>query len=180
LGRSRSVLLEGGYPGYIHSDLAFLAQVQNVQVDYTVGTQNRICPLRDETVEVRPDQITEFWASFAKRCPRAKRVIVNQCLTPVPSVRETHRVPRALQVLVQSSPTGIRASAFIVEKEVNVPAGSGATTLSAQKWQRAVYQLSADSRWEKVKSSQVWKMILVPAKRFSGPVGHFQELLLRG
>ena len=35
-------LLDGGYPGYTHSDLAFLANVQNVQVDYRVGAQNTI------------------------------------------------------------------------------------------------------------------------------------------
>lgn len=83
-------LLEGGYPGYTHSDLGFLAHVQNVEVDYWQGIDDRICPLHEDgTVEVQQDQITNFWESLVKRCPRAKRVIVNQCWTSLQARKET-------------------------------------------------------------------------------------------
>ena len=172
-------LLDGGYPGYTHSDLAFLANVQNVQVDYRVGAQNTICPLHDEIVEVRQDRIVDFWKIFTKRCPRAKRAVVSQSWMSLPTRKETPSVPKALQLLVQSSPSGVAASAFVVE-EVDVAVSSSANTTSAEQWQRAVYRLCADSSWEKVKLGQDWKAILVPAKRFAGPIGRFQEVQLRG
>ncbi|KAF2844275.1 hypothetical protein T440DRAFT_27683 [Plenodomus tracheiphilus IPT5] len=159
-------LLDGGYPGYTHSDLAFLAQVQNVEVDYWQGTDDRICPLHEDgTVEVQQDQIKNFWESLGRRCPMAKRVIVNQCWTSLRARKEVHCVPKALQHLIQTHPTGVRASVFIVEEEVDLHAGASVTTSCAEKWQRAVYQLSADSRWEKVKSQQDWDTVLAPAKR---------------
>jgi hypothetical protein len=171
-------LLDGGYPGYTHSDLAFLANVENVQIDYGMGAQKRICPLRDEIVEVQQDRITDFWKIFTTRCPKAKRVIVNQSWTSLPTRKETQSVPMSLQLLVQSSPSGITASAFVVEEE-NAPAGSCAAASGAQKWQRVVHRLCADSSWEKIKLGQDWKAILVPAKRFTDPVGRFQELQYR-
>ena len=172
-------LLGGGYPSYTNSDTAFLASVQNVQVNYWEGTDNIICPLRNETVEIRQDRIADFWKVFTQGCPRAKRVVVNQCWMSAPWRQETQRVPRALQLLVQSSPPGITASAFIVE-EVHVLAGLNKTATSAEQWQRAVYQQRADSSWERVGLGQDWMAVLVPAKRFAGLVERFQEVLLRG
>ena len=162
-------LVDGGYPGYTHSDLAFLANVQNVQIDYGVETQHRICPLRDGIVEVQQDRIAGFWEMFTKRCPKAKRVIINQCCISTTTRDENQGVPEELQLLVRSSPLGIAASTFIVEG-ADVP----------KKWQRAVYHMCADSSWEKIKLGQDWKTILVPAKQHTGPVGRFQEIEYRG
>lgn len=154
--------------------------MQNVEVDYWQGIDDRICPLHEDgTVEVQQDQITNFWESLVKRCPRAKRVIVNQCWTSLQARKETQCVPRALQHLIQSSPLGVRASAFIVEKGEDLHADTCVTASSAEKWQRAVYQLSAESRWEKIKSKQDWETILAPAKQYNGPVGRFQEIQRR-
>ncbi|KAH9870065.1 hypothetical protein J1614_006987 [Plenodomus biglobosus] len=170
-------LLSGGYPSYTNSNLAFLASVQNVLVNYCEGTDDIICPLRNETVESRQDRIAYFWKIFTQRCPRAKRVVINQCWMSAPWRKETQRVPRVLQLLVQSSQ--ITASAFIVE-EVDVPAGPNTAATSAKQWQRALYQRRADSSWERVKLGQDWKTVLVPAKRFTGLVERFEEVLLRG
>jgi hypothetical protein len=172
-------LLDGGYPGYTHSDLAFLAHVQNVQVEYELGAEDSICPLRDETVEVQQDRITDFWKVFTKRCPRAKRVIVTQSWMSLPTRKETQSVPKALRLLLESCPLGITASSFVVE-EADVCTGLYAAVLGVQKWQRVVHQLGADKSWEKTKVGQDWKAILVPAKRFTGPVGRFQEVQYRG
>lgn len=134
-------LLGGGHPSYTNSNLEFLASVQNVQVNYWGGTDDMICPLRNEIVEIRQDRIADFWKMFTQRRPRAKRVVVNQYWLSAPWREETQRVPRALQLLVQSSQ--IASSAFIVE-EADVPAGPNATATSAKQWQRAVYQRRAD------------------------------------
>lgn len=160
-------ILDGGYPSYTCSNLAFLASVQNVQINLWEGTDDRICPLRNGTVEVRHDRIADFWKTFAQRCPRAKKVVVNQCWVSPPWREDSQCVPKALRFLVQSSPLGIATSAFIVE-EVD------------EQWQRAMYQWRAEGLWRKVKLEQDWKAVLVPAKRFESLVERFQEISLRG
>jgi hypothetical protein len=124
--------LGGGYHSYTESNMAFLASVQNVQVNYWEGTDNEICRLGDETVEIQYDRIADFWKAFTQRCPRAKTLVVNQCWISSPSRKETHRVLMALRLLLQSSPPGITASAFIVE-EADVSSCLDTTGLSAEK-----------------------------------------------
>ncbi len=172
-------LLDGGYPSNTESNMAFLASVQNVQVDYWSEADNEICRLSDETVEIQYDRIADFWKAFTQRFPRAKRVVVNQCWMSPPWGKETHRVPMALRLLLQSSPPGITASAFIIE-EADVSLCPNTTGLSAEQWRRAVYQWRLDGSWERVKLKQDWKTVLVPAKRFAGLVERWQEVMLKG
>lgn len=170
---------DGGYAGYTYNDLAFLAQVQNIQIDYEPGS-HEVCPLHDDGIEeVRQDRIEHFWQTVQKRCPRAKRIIINHDWVPISTRKETHCVPRALQHLVRLSPSEITTCTFVVEHANNF-AGSIASDPSSEKCQRAVYQLCPDGSWEKTKSGQDWKTVLVPAKQFSGPVGQFHELQHRG
>ncbi|KAH6615284.1 hypothetical protein C7974DRAFT_403617 [Boeremia exigua] len=172
-------LLDGGYPSHTYTDLAFLANVQNVQIEYRVDAEDIICPLRDGVVKVQPDQIAHFWTTFTKRCPKAKQAVVNQSWTSQTRGETTQRVPEALELLIRSCPPKIAAFAFIAEEAESL-VGSSASALSAYKWQRAVYQPGAGSLWEKVKLGRDWKTVLVPAKPLSGLVGRFQECQRRG
>jgi hypothetical protein len=173
-------LLGGGYPGCTYSDVPFLAHVQNVQIDYWEGTDSTICLLRNGTLEIRQDRITEFWRSFTRRCPDAKRVIINQCWMSPLWRKETQPIPRALQILLDSCPPGIQASAFVVRDTESEGLDTSAAVKVAEKWQRSVYQQSSKSTWVKVQSGQNWKTILTPTKRFQGPVGRFHEMRHRG
>ncbi|XP_014562180.1 hypothetical protein COCVIDRAFT_84881 [Bipolaris victoriae FI3] len=172
-------LLNGGYAGYNHKDLAFLAKAENIQVDYDFGVDDIICPSGDETVEVQQDQIARFWEIFEKRCPRARNVIINRTWTPLSNRKETHCIPKGAQLLVESSPPRVSASAFVAER-ANVAASIDASGLSTQKWQRAVYHLCPDGLWKKSKVRQDWKAVLIPPKKFLGPVGRFFEFQYRG
>lgn len=51
-------LLQGGYPGPTHWDTAFMAYVQNIEIAYEAGMDEEICPLTDEGLEVRHDQLS--------------------------------------------------------------------------------------------------------------------------
>ncbi|KAF5851838.1 hypothetical protein GGP41_000580 [Bipolaris sorokiniana] len=171
-------LLDGGYAGYTSNDLAFLAKVQNIQIDYDREVRDKICLLRNGIEEIQQDRIEHFWKMFQERCPRAKRVIINEVWVLMKIREERPCIAKELQHLVRSSPPGILASAFIIEK-ANVPADICASGPSTQNLQRAVYQLCPDGSWKEGKLGQHWKAVLVPAKRFSGPVGRIYELRYR-
>jgi hypothetical protein len=169
-------LLDGGYAGYTYNDLAFLSKVQNIQVDYGTRVPYRICPSRDDIEEVRQDRIRDFWKTFQKRFPSAKRVIINQDWMSL-AREKTHSVSKGLRHLVRSSPSRIATCAFVVENaNANALADIIASNPRSEKWQRAVYQPCPDGSWEKIKLGQDWKTVLVPAKQFSGILGRFHEL----
>ncbi|XP_014562439.1 hypothetical protein COCVIDRAFT_32903 [Bipolaris victoriae FI3] len=171
-------LLDGGYAGYTSNDLDFLAKVQNIQIDCDLGTRHQICLIRNGAKEVQQDRIRHFWDVFQRRCPRAKRVIINQIEVSISTGKGVNCLEKALQHLVQSSPPGILASASSVQ-EADVPADIGASDPSTQNLQIAVYQRCPDSSWKKNNLGKHWKAVLVPAKRFSGPVGRIYEIRYR-
>ena len=161
------LLEDGGHAGYTNDDLDFLASVENLQVDDGLAMDLWICPMNvDRTVQDRQDRIADFWNALKKRCPRAKRVIINRTWGPGLGREETHSAPQAVQLLVRSSPPGITTSAFVVEK-ADLPSPGN---------QRTMYQLCPDGAWEKTNSGQDWKTVFMPAKPFTGPVGRFYEL----
>jgi hypothetical protein len=53
-------LLDRGYPGYQCSDLTFLQNVQNVEIEYEPSTNNDIWPRLGEEMAIRQDRITTF------------------------------------------------------------------------------------------------------------------------
>lgn len=164
-------LLRGGYPGYTHDDISFLAAVENIQVDYHEGSEDFIYPICDGVVEVRQDKITAFWSSLVKRCPRAKRVIINQCWASPSQRREKDSVPQSLRTLIDSCPANIKSYAFIVEEKVTWPSDGDKTVGNRQRWQRSVYGKCSSQGWVKIKSRQDWETVLAPAKRFNRPIG---------
>lgn len=176
-------LLEGGsHPDHICHDLPFLAHVQNVEVEYHDGADNKIGPLRKfvpgepRIMDIRHDLVRDFWKSLKKRFPNVKRVVINKHWESPPHRKDTKPVLWCLEILVRSCPPEIEASAFILE-EKSLLIDASTTTPRLKKWQRPLYQPTADGGWEKVSSDWNRKTILMPMKRFQGLVGEFERLM---
>lgn len=70
-------LIEKAYPGQSYWDMAFLANVQNVEVECPGSISGQICRKRDEKREIQHALVHVFWASLQNRFPNAKTVIIN-------------------------------------------------------------------------------------------------------
>ena len=164
-------LMNGGHPGYTGCDLAFLPQVQNVEIEYHAGRDNEICPRHEDGIHVRHDLISEHWKSFKKRFTNAKRVIINQNWISPPWRNETEPVPQALRILAEACPPDVEAFALIIEEKRSDDASGSAT--ATNKWQRSLYQHSGGGVWGRIETYKHHETVLMPLKRFYGPVGEF-------
>jgi hypothetical protein len=170
-------LLTGAYPGCTFSDLFFLRYTENVLVECDAAAEDQIGPTHDEVVVVQQDRITTFWNSLIKRCPNAKRVIINSCWAPCRPNTETLPVSRVWDMLIRHAPSQTETFAFVVEEVIKNSSAPPSTLLSPkQEWQRSLYQPLACGSWRHVQSERSWKTILPPTKLFNGPVGHYMEL----
>ena len=169
-------LLDGGYPGYTCWDMGFLDHVQNVEIQWDAGTQNTICPRPDGRMEIQQDRITTFWTSFTQRFPNAKRVLVNYTEESPIWWKDTKPVIRPLRILMQSCPPELEVYVQVLEEQPLLVDPSTIAPSTKKKWQRSVYQPSAGSVWAKVELNGVRNTILMPMKRFDGPVGESEQL----
>jgi hypothetical protein len=169
-------LIDGAYPAYTDLDLDFLPYVQNLVVKYSGTTYWKLCAHNDGIVTVRPEQIAAFWKSMSKRCPSVKRVVVDKNSLSPSWRNESQPVSRAVRMLLQSAPSSIHTSAFIVEKTAYTPAVHSSSTPTTTSFQRSLYRPSLGDMWAPVSSFQPWKTIVPPAKQFNGPVGRFTQL----
>jgi hypothetical protein len=94
-------LLDGGYPAYTYWDLGFLDHVQNVEIEYDSGTDNRrLCPDPHGRREFQQDPILTFWNSFKKTFPNAMRVIFNDSADPPTWWKDEEPVTPPLRALL--------------------------------------------------------------------------------
>lgn len=112
------------------------------------------------------------------RFPRAKRVIVNKNWESL-TIRYQNDEPIAcsLKVLLETCPTDLEISAFVL---VEISSGREKRTVLpvAKNWHRVLYRLADGGEWRKVTTSGFErKTVLMPPKRFYGPVGEFKGLL---
>ncbi|KAF1959626.1 hypothetical protein CC80DRAFT_590831 [Byssothecium circinans] len=170
-------LFGGGHSGYTCYDLSFMAYAQNVEIEYDVSSDDKIGPITDDVLELDYEKAREFWKTFQTRFPRAKRVVVNQNWESL-SIRQHDDEPVAccLKVLIETCPVEINVLAFVL---VEVSSGGCKRTALpvANNWHRVLYQLAEDGGWVKVTASGFErKTILMPPKKFHGPVGEFEGL----
>ena len=173
-----SWLFGGGHSGHTYYDLSFMAYAQNVKIEYDLGSDDKTDPIRDNVLELDYEKARDLWKTFQTRFPCAKRVVVNQCWESL-SIRQHDDEPVAccLKVLIEACPVEIDVLVFVL---VEVGSGGCKRTAppAANNWHRVLYQLVDDGRWKKVTTSGFeHKTILMPPKRFHGPVGEFLELL---
>lgn len=170
-------LFGGGHSGYTCYDLSFTAYAQNVEIEYDSSADSQIAPLKDDVLELDYEKAREFWKTFQARFPRAKRVVVNQNWESL-SMRQRDDEPVAccLKALIEACPVEIDVLAFVL---VEVQSGGCKRTARpvANNWHRVLYRLADDGGWKKVTTSGFErKTVLMPPKRFHGPVGEFEGL----
>ncbi|KAH3998276.1 hypothetical protein HBI81_083510 [Parastagonospora nodorum] len=173
----RAWLIAGAYSGHTFIHLSFLRSIENILVECDAATERQIGPVHDGVMVIRQDRITAFWDSLSKRCPNAKRVMINSCWAPRWPDTETLPVPCIWDMLVRQAPLQINTFAFIAEKVTKNSAARPSHLLSpTQEWQRSLYQPLACGSWRYVQSGRSWKTILPPTKLFNGPVGEYMAL----
>jgi hypothetical protein len=170
-------LLHGAYSGHSYWDMAFLAQVQNVEVEYTPTTSKSICPQQEDgTISIQQNLITAFWATLKGRIPNVKKVILNQNEENIGFGDETKYLPLAIQLLLQACPQDIEVSVLFLEKKQEAALDEAVTTdWRTATWQRCLYQQTRAGVWDKRKSDRLRQTIMMPPKQFKGPVGRFIE-----
>jgi hypothetical protein len=167
-------LLDGGYPGYQCSDLAFLQNVQNVEIEYEPSTNNDIWPRLGGEMAIRHDRITTFWNSIKRRFPRIQRVVVNQ--NGEPGIwRGADAVPPPLQALVQACPLSINISVLVSKRQPLPNADTSTKVQPRQIWQRSNLRFRANHVWTQLEFRHN-KTILLPMRQFDGLVGKFEVL----
>lgn len=170
-------LFKGGRLGHTSYDLSFMHYAQNIEIEYDVCSDDTIGPIRDDVLEIDHEKAQEFWKTFRSRFPRAKRVVVNQNWESS-SIRylDDEPVTCCLKVLIESCPVELDVLAFVL-MEVG-SGGSRRTALPAPtNWHRKLYRLDDDGVWNDVTTTQCErKTILMPPKRFKGPLGDCKAL----
>jgi uncharacterized protein YbdZ (MbtH family) len=168
-------LLQGGYPGYQCCDLAFMQNVQNLEIAYPPYINNKIWPLRsDGTTGIEQAQITTFWDSVQRRFPQAKRVVINQDAASG-TWRGADTVPPPLQALVQAGPCTMAISTLVPERQPLPNADTSTRIPPVSTWQRSQYQFTTSTLWTKIERKH-GKTILLPVRQLPGLVGRFVGL----
>lgn len=171
-------LFGGGHPGYTCYDISFMAYVQNVEIEYDLRSDDKIAPILDDVLELNYEKAREFWRTFRMRFPCARKVVINKNWESLTTrYQNDEPIACSLKVLVETCPIDLEISAFVL---VEVSSGSGRRTAPpvAKNWHRVLYRLADDGEWSKVTPSGFErKTVLMPPKRFHGPVGEFKGLL---
>ncbi|OAL01836.1 hypothetical protein IQ06DRAFT_292641 [Phaeosphaeriaceae sp. SRC1lsM3a] len=168
-------LLQGAYAGSTFWDIAFLAHVQNIEIQYEAGMDEKICPQTDEGTEVRHDRLSYFWESFTKRFTNAKKVVFNQNRCTPPWRKDDEPVPHPIRALVESCTVDIQLYAFVLVEGTSLRKDK-AESYDTKKWQRSLYQHILGNRWLGVGLERPYRAVFMPAKRFNGRVGEFKWL----
>jgi hypothetical protein len=164
-------LLKGGYPGDTLYDLHFLAHVQNVEVDYALGSDSKISSPQNPVTSIQQNLIRGFWKTLKNRFPNVRRVVINKTWMSV-VLGDIEAMPPCLRFLLESCPSDIDISAFVLE-EKNSLIKNRTEAPFAYEYQRSLYRPTSD-----VERPFCWnrETILMPMKSSRGPVGEFERL----
>jgi hypothetical protein len=167
-------LLNKAYPGQSFWDMAFLTNVQNIEIECRAGIRQEICVQRDNSCDIQHDLVNVFWASLKDKFPNVKKVILNHNEERVSWDEEPF--PLALQLLLRACPQDIESSLLFLEKEPKPPLLAGTADWRTGAWHRCSFQLAGDGEWHKSEPKTLRQTILMPPKQFKGPVGRYIEL----
>jgi len=112
-------LVGGGWPGYTHEDLDFLARVEQVEVQLHEivirsdgGAAFSMVKPWERTQSIE-ELAQSFWQTLHHRFPRATRVVLSETWARMNIVAP----PSDLAAVVRACPASIRASASLMEEE---------------------------------------------------------------
>ncbi|KAH7111812.1 hypothetical protein B0J11DRAFT_598455 [Dendryphion nanum] len=179
-------LLEGGYPGSTCYDMPFLSEVQNIKVEHQRGEDDKIGPLLDDgTRKIRHDLVRRFWDTVKKRFPRVRRMVISQNWESISYDKSGFP---CVKILVESCPLQIDISAIILEQtdprkdnsnnnsNNNSDSDNNMVPPPTNERQQSLYQYTPHDGWRRLLPCPRFKTILMPMKRFHGPVGEFEGL----
>lgn len=132
--------------------------IQQVEVDFFNGA------LHEE------HHIHDFWQTLLHRFPRATRVVISE---PRPR-KSTEVLPPHFQRIVRMAPEHISVYASINRTEPDC-----AMKLKRSLWRRTGSDANAspEGNWEEVTPLWTRQSILLPPRKFCGPVGAFENAL---
>lgn len=170
-------LIDKAYPGESVWDLAFLANVQNVEVEYQPAISEKICQKQDdETLQIEYNLINIFWTSLKNRFPNVRKVILNHNEGSIRRQEDEEPFPLALQLLLRACPQGIKSSVLFFEKNQEPQPVAETARRRTATWQQYLSQRTENGEWYKSETDSFRKTIMMPPKQFNGPVGRFNEL----
>lgn len=168
-------LFGGGYPGDTYFELSFGTFVQNIELEYSNESNDRVIPLQQEESPSPQDSLLQgFWSTLRRRFPRARKVIINKNWAR--RFREPDsEINNFLQILASACPPDIDVSVSI--REDTMPTLENAdTTLPRDLWKRSLHRCMPDGNWTVVTPYPNRAVIFMPMKRFHGPVGEYQKI----
>jgi hypothetical protein len=167
-------LIDGAYPGQSFWDMAFLANVQNVELEYQPVISQRICIYGHGTQVIRHDLIDTFWATLTNCFPNIQKVILNQSKGSYSQEDDKEPFPLALQRLLQACPQSIECSLLYVE--LKPQSVTGIPPWRTNLWQRCLFQYTDDRGLLKTEPERIRRTILMPPRQFKGPIGNYMGL----
>jgi hypothetical protein len=101
----------------LHWDMAFLANVQNIEVECLGSISQRICRKRDEKREIQHTLVHTFWASLQGKLPNVKTITMNHNEEGTNWDDEKEPFPLAVQLLLRACPQDVTRSVLFLEKQ---------------------------------------------------------------
>lgn len=171
-------LFAGGFAGHTHDSVEFLAKVEQVELlfdsmqsfacDWVDGQRVRASESRSWTLDERANQI---WQLLQAKCPRLKRVLVSES----DPQRHVDPWPDSLATLIDKCPATISISGVSYHRRTI----AGGLAYQRCLWLRTGPPNSTDSNWALSNPNWTRESILLPPKKFRGPVGAFERTLYK-
>jgi hypothetical protein len=170
-------IFDGAHPGNTHYEQLFFPYVQNIEVEHHNYTDDKIALLQlDGESDIQYNAVRDFWNTLRRKFPRLKNVIFNQNGCSISYRKHNGIISYCLRILIESCPPNIDVSVDVLEYEIPV-FENNAIALPTNIWQRSLYQQpTVDGEWRKAKPNPNRKTILIPTRRFNGPVGEFENI----
>ncbi|KAJ4287639.1 hypothetical protein N0V90_012342 [Kalmusia sp. IMI 367209] len=151
-------LVDGGWPGRTCHDMSFLDHVQNIEIEYGIDA-DRMLNLRGSLLDVNYSLVHGFWTALKKRFPRVKRIVINQ-----------NWGNKCLASLAKACPPSIDVSVL-----VNGPYIGAEPVGHSTRNKRSLHRFVGVNGWEELASGPRHKTVLIPMRKFTGPVGEYEK-----
>lgn len=169
-------LFNGAYPGDTYYDPSFFTYVQNVEIEHQISEEDIIAPLQpDGESNIQHNVVRGFWKTLETRFPMLKKVIITQNWRPRTDRKYNNIISYCVKILAQSRPSTIDVSINIQDNKTPILT-NGIVQLPTNIQRQSFYQPTLDGSWKKVTPYPILRTVLMPIKRFSGPVGEFEQI----
>lgn len=189
----------GAYTGETYRDLSFLAHVELVNISYdwlepgdwiksehreemqnkTVWYHNDDLYFAEATDQVlcgMEDNIRQFWQSLQDLCPRLTHVLIST-VSRKPDPWDSPRI--FLGKFGRLCPAGISVSVSLLQRYRYPGDPNYKARPQRNLWRLIHNEPDTEDQWEKVFTEWTPRIVLLPPKKFRGPVGAFQRVHYR-